>query len=249
MLDRGAAGVTTTAPEDDGRRWIPILARYREPDFVRGVFELAVTFAAFAALWAAMWWALSISWLLCLAVAVPTSAFVVRLFIIQHDCGHGSFFKHKALNDALGRALGVLTMTPYDVWKRAHAIHHATSGNLDRRGVGDITTLTVNEYLALPFLRRVTYRVYRHPIVLFGVGPAYMFLLQHRLPVGFMRAGARPWISAMSTNAVIAAVAVHPSTVAVRPSVSRPMALGLRTISIMTAISGAASTPLTTAAQ
>src|SRR5262249_47412465 len=104
--------------------------------------------------------------------------------------------------------LGVLTLTPYDFWKRTHAIHHATSGNLERRGIGDVDTLTVREYLALPRWRRLQYRLYRHPAVMFGVGPAYVFLLRQRLPFGLMRNGWLPWVSTMGTNAAIAAVVV-----------------------------------------
>ena len=129
-------------------------------------------------------------------------------FMIQHDCGHGSFFRRRLANDWVGRATGVLTITPYDFWRRAHAIHHASSGNLGRRGIGDVTTLTVREYLALPSWRRFRYRVYRSPIVMFGLGPAYMFILKHRLPVGLMRAGLQPWVSTMATNiAIISLVA------------------------------------------
>jgi omega-6 fatty acid desaturase (delta-12 desaturase) len=103
----------------------------------------------------------------------------------------------------VGRALGVLTMTPYDHWRRCHAIHHATSGNLDRRGIGDIKTLTVREYFARNWRDRLRYRLYRHPLVMFGLGPAYVFLLENRLPIGFMRKGSMPWLSTMTTNAGI----------------------------------------------
>ena len=109
--------------------------------------------------------------------------------MIQHDCGHGSFFRHRLANDWVGRVIGVLTLTPYDFWRHTHGIHHATSGNLDRRGIGDVDTLTVREYLALPRWRRLGYRLYRHPIVMFGVGPIYLFILRHRLPFGLMREG------------------------------------------------------------
>jgi len=154
--------------------------------------------------WVLMWLSLGISYSLTLLLAVPTTGFLVRLFLIQHDCGHGSFFRRRLVNDWVGRALGVLTLTPYDYWKRNHAIHHATSGNLDRRGVGDIDTLTVEEYRARSWLGRLGYRLYRHPFVMFGVGPAYMFFLQHRLPVGQMRAKWLPWMSAIGTNVAIA---------------------------------------------
>jgi omega-6 fatty acid desaturase (delta-12 desaturase) len=151
-----------------------------------------------------MWAALSFGYWLCLLLSVPAAGFLVRLFMIQHDCGHGSFFRHRAANDWVGRAIGVLTLTPYDVWRRSHAIHHAGSGNLERRGVGDIDTLTVREYLALPRWRQLGYRLYRNPLVMFGLGPAYLFLVQHRLPFGSMRGGLRPWLSTMATNAAIA---------------------------------------------
>jgi len=98
-------------------------------------------------------------------------------------------------------------LTPYDFWRRTHAVHHAASGNLDRRGIGDVDTLTVDEYLARSRWGRLRYRLYRHPLVMFGVGPAYLFFLQHRLPVGLMRGGWRPWISTMATNLVICLLA------------------------------------------
>ena len=123
--------------------------------------------------------------------------------MIQHDCGHGSFFPSKAANDWIGRVISVLTMTPYDHWRRCHAIHHATYGNLNRRGIGDVNTLTVCEYLARNWRGRLGYRLYRHPLVMFGIGPAYLFLIENRLPFGFMRKGAMPWVSTMTTNAGI----------------------------------------------
>ncbi|MGB8044051.1 MAG: fatty acid desaturase, partial [Pseudolabrys sp.] len=126
---------------------------------------------------------------------------------IQHDCGHGAFFPKKWANDWVGRVIGVLTLTPYDFWRRTHAIHHATAGNLDRRGIGDVDTLTVREYFARSRWGRLKYRLYRHPLVMFGIGPAYLFLLQHRLPVGMMRGGWQPWISTQVTNAAIALIA------------------------------------------
>jgi omega-6 fatty acid desaturase (delta-12 desaturase) len=112
--------------------WTRILARYRDPILSRSIFELVVTLVPFVAIWALAWWMLSISSLLALALA--NAAFLVRLFMIQHDCGHGAFFKNRRLGDWLGRFLGVLTLTPYDVWRKTHSIHHATTGNLDKRG-------------------------------------------------------------------------------------------------------------------
>jgi omega-6 fatty acid desaturase (delta-12 desaturase) len=125
------------------------LARYREANHGRSVVEILITVAPFVLLWLLMWWSLPIGYGLYLLLAVPASGFLVRLFMIQHDCGHGSFFRHRLVNDWVGRVIGVLTLTPYDFWRRTHGIHHATSGNLDRRGIGDIDMLTVREYLAL----------------------------------------------------------------------------------------------------
>lgn len=153
-----------------------------------------------------MWMTIDYGYWLTLLLALPAAGLLARLFMIQHDCGHGSFFRHRVANDWTGRIIGVLTLTPYAFWKRTHAVHHANSGNLDRRGVGDIETLTVAEYRARSFWGRLAYRFYRHPLVLFGLGPAYLFILQHRLPVGLMRRGWKPWFSAMGTNAAIAAV-------------------------------------------
>jgi omega-6 fatty acid desaturase (delta-12 desaturase) len=189
-----------------GRKLLMELLRYCESSRLRATFELGVTIAALLLSWWLMWLSLGVGYWLTLALAIPTAGFLVRLFMIQHDCGHGAFFRRRFTNDLVGRALGVLTFTPYDYWKRNHAIHHATSGNLDRRGIGDIETLTVGEYQSRSALGRFGYRVYRNPLVLFGVGPAYLFLLQHRLPFGQMRVSWRPWASAMATNAAIMAL-------------------------------------------
>ncbi len=192
----------------DARNWVKVLARYRDPSLSRSIGELAVTALPLVALWAGAWAAYYFGfWWLSLLIAVPAAGFLVRLFTIQHDCGHGSFFSNKLMNDWVGRALGVLTMTPYDFWRRTHALHHASCGNLDRRGIGDIDTLTVREYLARSWWGRFKYRIYRNPVVLFVVGPAYMFLLQQRLPVGLMRSGWRPWVSTQATNVAIIAIA------------------------------------------
>ena len=194
-------------PTADPRRLQRILGNYSTPNPVRSVAELAITALPLASLWAAAWFAfyLGHAWA-SLLIAIPAAGFLVRLFMIQHDCGHGTFFTGRLANDWVGRVIGVLTLTPYDWWRRSHAIHHATNGNLDRRGIGDIDTLTVREYQALSWRGRLKYRLYRHPLIMFGVGPAYMFLVQHRLPVGFMRGGWQPWVSAMATNLAIAVV-------------------------------------------
>jgi omega-6 fatty acid desaturase (delta-12 desaturase) len=188
----------------DLRMWNQILARYRQPSRARSALELVITVVPLVLLWVLMWATLSFGYWLCLLLAVPAAGFLVRLFMIQHDCGHGAFFRHRLANDWVGRAIGILTLTPYDFWRRTHAIHHANSGNLARRGIGDIKTLTVREYLALSRWGRLQYRLYRHPIIMFGVGPAYLFILQQRLPLGLLRGGWQPWFSAMATNAAIA---------------------------------------------
>lgn len=184
------------------------LRDFQKPNTRRSVFEIGLTLALFAGAWAAMAIALSyeLGWLYALLI-LPAAGLLLRLFMVQHDCGHGSFFATRKANDWVGRIVGVLTLTDYEHWRRSHAIHHATSGNLDQRGVGDIDTLTVDEYRALSAWKRLMYRLYRNPLVMFGVGPSYVFLLQGRLPVGFMRSGKALWVSTMSTNAAIFAVA------------------------------------------
>ncbi len=157
--------------------------------------------APLAVFWVGAWFAAKAGmWPLAVLLCIPAGFFLVRLFIIQHDCGHRSYFKSRQANDWVGRALGVLTMTPHGYWRRSHAQHHATSGNLDRRGLGAVDTLTVEEYRALPFWNRVAYRAYRHPIVMFGVGPTFMFIIQNRIPYGMGKDGWRVWADSISNN-------------------------------------------------
>nr|WP_259054435.1 fatty acid desaturase [Methylohalomonas lacus] len=183
-----------------------VLRGYSAPHTRRSVLELLVTAIPFATTWILLWYTLSAGYWAGFALAVPAAAFLVRLFMIQHDCGHRSFFASQRANDWVGRAIGVLTLTPHDFWRHTHNTHHATSGNLDRPYIGGVDTLTVREYQSLPRWQRWRYRLYRHPIVLFGIGPAWVFLLDYRLPVGFMRVGWKPWASTMATNAVIVAL-------------------------------------------
>lgn len=193
---------TSDEAAPSARAWIRLLAPYREPSRLRSIVEIVITVVPFVLLWLLSWASLSVSYWLSLPFAILAGGFLVRLFAIQHDCGHGTFFRGRWINDWIGRVIGVLTLTPYDVWRRDHAIHHASSGNLEKRGVGDIVTLTVREYHALPAFGRLRYRLYRNPVVLFIIGPAYQFLLRHRLPTGQLR-GHLPWTSTMGTNLAI----------------------------------------------
>lgn len=191
----------------DANQVLRQVAPYREPRPVRSLAELAITALPFFLLWGLAAAAVKAGYLAGLLLTIPAGLFLLRLFLIQHDCGHGAFFARRSSNDLVGRALGVLTFTPYDYWRRCHAMHHASTGNLDKRGFGDVDTLTIAEYRSLGRLGRLRYRFYRHPLVLFGLGPAYLFLLRHRLPIGLMRSGWSPWLSTLGTNAGIAAAA------------------------------------------
>jgi omega-6 fatty acid desaturase (delta-12 desaturase) len=184
------------------------LRAYCKPRLARSIAEIAITALPFALIWVLMWLAVSAGyWPVALVLAVPAAGFLVRLFMIQHDCSHRSFFQSRRANDWAGRIIGVLTLTPHDFWRHAHNLHHANSGNLDRPHIGGLETLTVREFQALPRWQQWRYRLYRHPLVLFGFGPMYIFLLDYRLPFGFMRAGWMPWISTLGTNVAIAVLA------------------------------------------
>lgn len=183
----------------DEKVWGRRLAAYKVPNNVRALMEVLYTAVPFVALWIAMYWSLSVGYWLTLLLALPGASMLVRLFAIQHDCGHSAFFTSRKANDWMGRFIGILTFTPYDDWKREHALHHAGSGNLDRRGFGDIDTLTVAEYRGLTKLGQLKYWLYRHPIVLFVIGPAYQFLLRHRWHIGDTK-NLMPFLSAQSTN-------------------------------------------------
>jgi omega-6 fatty acid desaturase (delta-12 desaturase) len=143
---------------------------------------------------------LEISYALTLLLSIPTSGFLVRLFMIQHDCGHGSFFRSRRAASFVGHWIGVLVLLPYDYWKRTHALHHAHSGDLDLRGFGDVETLTVDEYLALSRSGQAAYRIYRHPLVLFGIGALFHFVVRQRYPWKVPRSWTREWRSIWLTN-------------------------------------------------
>ena len=163
-------------------RWQPIVAKYAKADMKRSLWQIANTLIPYFVLWGFMIWSLRFSYWITLGLAVLAAGFLMRTFIIFHDCGHGSFFKSRKANDFVGRITGFLNFTPYYRWKHDHAIHHATAGDLDRRGVGDILTLTVREYLAAPWWMKTGYRVLRNPFFLLGVAPLMLFLITQRIP-------------------------------------------------------------------
>ena len=204
MPNRQAADAATAALEP--RQLVSELKPFTKVHTGRSVWELAVTLAPFFALVLAMLAAVNAGYIMALALVPVAGLLLLRTFIIQHDCGHGAFLNKRTSNDTLGRALGVLTFTPYDCWRRSHTLHHANTGNLDGRGVGDVDTLTVREFQSRSRLQRLFYRAYRHPVVLFGIGPAYLFLLRHRLPIGLMKEGMQYWISALATNLATAVI-------------------------------------------
>jgi len=166
--------------------------------------QLLDTALPFACLWYLMAESLSVSYALTLVLAIPTGFFFIRLFILQHDCGHGSLFPSRAANHVTGALLGVVTLFPYGYWRRTHAIHHATSGNLERREFGDVKTYTVREYQSFSPVHRWLYRRYRNPFVLLGFGPAYQFVLKHRFPFDIPWSWKREWASVLWTNVGIA---------------------------------------------
>ena len=202
QLDSDDAISAEAATEIDINRLVKSLVAFREPSASRSWYELAATFLPLIIALAIMMFGVATGYYFTLLLTPLTGLLLLRMFIIQHDCGHGAFMPGKKRNDWIGRAIGVLTLTPYDCWRRSHELHHAGTGNLDARGFGDVDTLTVREFQSLSPLKRFGYRVYRHPMTILGFGPAYLFLLRHRLPIGLMKAGSRYWISAMVTNAV-----------------------------------------------
>jgi omega-6 fatty acid desaturase (delta-12 desaturase) len=184
-----------------------MVERYQQPSTRAAVFQLINTLVPLAVNFGLMYWALSYSYWLVLLLAVPAGGLLIRAFIVMHDCGHGSFFKSRRWNDIVGFATGVLTLTPYSHWRREHAIHHAGSGNLDKRGFGDVSTLTVREYLSRGRWGRFTYRLYRNPIVLLGFGPAFM-MVKHRFARRDGNFGPRERRNVLATNLTLVGLAL-----------------------------------------
>lgn len=182
------------------------IAPFEKSTTKKSIWQIINTIAPFIILWYLAYISLEVSYWLALVPIVFAAGFLVRTFIIFHDCTHHSFFKNRKANRVLGTITGVMTLFPFDQWGHDHSVHHATSGNLDKRGTGDIWTLTVDEYLAAPLKLRVAYHLYRNPFVMFGLGPIYVFLLKNR----FNRKGARKKErnNTYLTNALILLIAV-----------------------------------------
>ncbi len=192
-----------------GARLNAIVAPYRGPDNRRAVSQLLLTACGFFVSWYLALVSMEIHYGLTLLIIVPTSGFLIRLFMIQHDCGHGSFFSSRRVASFVGHWIGVLTLLPYAYWRRTHALHHAHSGDLGLRGFGDIETLTVNEYLEKSWSGRLAYRIYRNPLVLFGLGAVFHFVVKQRYPWNLPRSWKREWRSVWLTNlSILSVVAV-----------------------------------------
>ena len=185
------------------------LARFARASLPRALWQLANTLPPFLALWGAMAWAHhSRSYFSMLLLALPAAAFYLRLFIIQHDCSHGSFFRTARANRRLGACLGIITLFPFSYWQKTHALHHATSGNLDRRVLGDIRTFTVREYAARSTWIRFCYRFYRSMPVMLGLGPFFQFVVKHRLPIGMPWKWKKEWRSVALNNLALLALGI-----------------------------------------
>jgi acyl-lipid omega-6 desaturase (Delta-12 desaturase) len=199
-----ATSATGAGPGTKRPFWRKALAPYERPRLGRSLLDIATSVVPYLALSALMYLALDVSYLLVFALAIPAAGFVLRTYIVFHDCAHGSFLPSKRANSWLGVAMGLVVYAPFVSWRHSHAVHHATAGDLDRRGVGDVLTLTVGEYGASPWSRRLGYRLFRNPLVMFGLGPIYGLLLQPRL----VSRSARPRLrrSVILTNVVLAAM-------------------------------------------
>lgn len=205
-LERGVTPTPSARTEASvARRWRDIASRYHTDRTWQGVMQLVITLLPFFGLLVGMYWSLHVSYFLTLAIAPIAAGFLLRTFVLMHDCAHGSFVPSKRANDIIGSVTGVLSLTPFGVWRRDHALHHASSGDLDRRGHGDIYTLTIREYQALSRWSKIKYRLYRNPVILFGLGPIYLMVSSRKKPTG-PSAGAHGVASARMTNLAIVAL-------------------------------------------
>jgi len=195
----------------DNAAWKEIVLKYQKPSIWRAMWQIIDTVAAYGLTWYLMYLCLSVSWWLVVPLAVLAGGLLVRVFIIFHDCGHGSFFKARASNDLVGFLAGILTFTPYYHWRWEHAIHHSSSGDLDKRGTGDVWTMTVQEYLESSRWKKFAYRLARNPFILFVLAPLYLFLIRQRF--ASPKASQRERHSVHAMNAAILGMAVAMSLV------------------------------------
>src|SRR4051812_9152961 len=193
------------APVENTFEWKAVVLQYQKPSTWRAVWQIVDTLGPLAAVGDMMYLSLAISWWLVVPLAMLAGAFLVRVFIIFHDCGHGSFFKSRLANDIVGFVTGLLTFTPFYQWRWDHAMHHATSGHLDKRGTGDLWTLTVQEYLESSRGRRFAYRLARNPLILFVIAPVFVMLIKQRFPTP--KANKRERHSVYAMNAALFAMA------------------------------------------
>ena len=211
-VQSGAVQARASRPD-----WYQDVLRYQQPDLGKAIWQTVNTFVPYIALWVLMVRTVQLraSYWVTLALAVVAAAFLVRIFIIFHDCGHSSFFASRRANTVLGYITGILTFTPYEDWRHSHGVHHGTVGDLDRRGTGDVYTMTVDEYRAASRLKRLAYWLYRHPLVTFGLGPGFVFLITQRFP--HKGAGKRQRFSVYLTNlAILAIIALASLTIGFR---------------------------------
>jgi acyl-lipid omega-6 desaturase (Delta-12 desaturase) len=187
-----SADSPASAPESTSKKpsWVKVVAKYQTPKLSASMSQIVNSFGPYFVVLLTMYATvkMGLPYWVTLGLSLLAGGFLIRIFIIQHDCGHTSFFKTKTANDRLGFICGVLTMTPYEFWRTGHAIHHATSGDLDFRGIGDVETKTVKEYMSMTPMQRLGYRLYRNPLVMFGLGPAYMFMINQRTPIAWFQA-------------------------------------------------------------
>ncbi len=196
-----------SAPEcDEAPNWRKIVRKYQAPCLKKSLWQIVNSMGSYVALWVLMFFTVSHSWPLTLGLAALAALFLVRIFIIFHDCGHGSFFKSKNANNRVGFIAGLMTLTPYRHWRWQHAVHHGTSGNLDERGIGDVWTMTIREYKAAPLRLKIQYRFTRNPIVMFVLGPIGLFFIYQRFAYKF--ANKRDRMDVYKMNACIAAYAI-----------------------------------------
>jgi omega-6 fatty acid desaturase (delta-12 desaturase) len=205
------SGSTGAKPHADNAAWKEIVLKYQKPSTWRALWQIIDTIVPYALCWYLIYLCLAISWWLVLPLAVLAGALLVRVFIIFHDCGHGSFFRSRTANDLVGFLAGILTFTPYYHWRWEHAIHHSNAGDLDKRGTGDVWTMTVQEYLESSRWKKFAYRLARNPVVLFVIAPLFLFVIRQRVPSS--KASQRERHSVHAMNAAILAMAAALSLV------------------------------------